>query len=70
MTTTTLFTIEDLYASACENAIDHMAFIATKALKNEYTRKEDWVFLENLAKELEAEFDIDGELVKIGYKGA
>ena len=58
------FSIESLYASAWENAIDNTANLMASMNMGGLTRRDNWELIENFANGLGDVFDIDGELVR------
>lgn len=67
--TTTLYTIEQLTGEAYMEALSHVVFIVKTTIKKDVNVKDDVPFLEAVAKELDFQFDENGVLRRIDYKG-
>ena len=67
--TTTLYTIEQLTGEAYMEALSHVVFIVKTTIKKDVNVKDDVPFLEAVAKKLDFQFDENGVLRRIDYKG-
>lgn len=57
------YTIEDIYASAWEGAIEEVAKILNDELETNFSLQ-DWAKLERVAERLNIKFDENGEIVR------
>lgn len=57
-------TINDLYATAWQDAIKNVAMMINRRLGTNYDLKNDWDALERLATDFDIRFDENGNIVK------
>lgn len=61
----TEFTINDLYASAWESAIDEVASVLNGKIDGLHLfRTRDWVVIEQVAESLNIRFTVNGEIIR------
>jgi hypothetical protein len=55
--------IDDLYASAWQEAIENVAKVINKRLHTNYSLREDWMILEEIAMDFGIRFDENGGII-------
>ena len=58
-----VFTIDDLYASAYENAINNVIGVLNESLGTKYFFSRDCYVIDTIAEKLNIKFDVDGEII-------